>query len=82
MAVRTSMMLLSGLMFLSGCVGGPEAYETEPVKLNTEKGIVTCQLYTKERVIWDRAIDRPDNMSVQEADAICLAEGLRQQQAE
>ncbi|KIC19405.1 hypothetical protein [Leisingera sp. ANG-DT] len=62
---------------LSGCVS-PENYETTPVQLQTSKGIVTCQLYTKERVLWDRSIDRPATMSVQEADAICKQEGQRQ----
>jgi type IV pilus biogenesis protein CpaD/CtpE len=63
---------------LAGCVQSPEAYETTPVKVETPKGIVTCQLYTREIVVWDRAIDRPAKMGVQEADAICRAEGERQ----
>lgn len=62
---------------LSGCVS-PEQFETTPVQLQTSKGIVTCQLYTKDRVLWDRSIDRPAAMSVQEADAICKQEGQRQ----
>ncbi len=66
---------------LSGCSIDPQNYETTPVQLKTAKGIVTCQLYTKERVLWDRAIDRPNNMSVREADNICRAEGERQKRA-
>lgn len=70
---------LMALIVVAGCVGDPTAYETAPVKLKTEKGTVTCQLYTREQVIWDRAIDRPANMSVKEADELCRAEGRRQQ---
>ncbi|WWR46464.1 hypothetical protein RZ517_17115 [Roseovarius sp. S88] len=65
-------------LVLAGCTGDPRSYETTPVQVKTAKGIVTCQLYTKERVLWDRAIDRPDNMSVREADDVCRAEGIRQ----
>ncbi|WP_317056752.1 hypothetical protein [Roseovarius rhodophyticola] len=64
---------------LAGCSVDPRNFETTPVQVKTAKGIVTCQLYTKERVLWDRAIDRPDNMSVREADDVCRAEGIRQQ---
>lgn len=63
---------------LAACVSDPRAYETEPVKVQTSKGTVTCQLYTKDLVRWDRSISRPSNMSVDEADAICQAEGARQ----
>lgn len=64
---------------LTGCGGlDPQSYETTPVQLKTPKGIVVCQLYTREQVLWDRAIDRPGTMSVREADDICRAEGLRQ----
>ncbi len=65
-------------LVLAGCSVDPQNFETTPVQVKTAKGIVTCQLYTKERVLWDRAIDRPDNMSVREADDVCRAEGIRQ----
>lgn len=73
-------MGLAGLALLTttGCAIDPRNFETEPVDVATSRGIVTCQLYTKESVVWDRAIDRPDDMSVQEADDICRAEGSRQ----
>lgn len=64
-------------MVLVGCDLSPEAYESEPVKVQTQAGIVTCQLYTRELVVWDRAIDRPEGMSVSTADAICVDEGQR-----
>lgn len=67
---------------LSACVGSPRQYETTPVEISTPKGNVTCQLYTREQVIWDRAIARPNNMSTTEADNYCIAEGRRQQQGQ
>ncbi|MEX0348632.1 MAG: hypothetical protein AB3N15_04335 [Paracoccaceae bacterium] len=65
-------------VILSGCVPSPENYETTPVQVQSAKGIVTCQLYSKDLVVWDRAIDRPNNMGVQEADDICREEGRRE----
>jgi hypothetical protein len=47
------------------------------VKVSTPQGVVTCQLYKHDRVIWDRAISRPETMSVATADAVCVAEGKR-----
>ncbi len=75
--VRLFMLGVVSSFAVAGCVQSPAAYETTPVKLKTPKGVVTCQLYSKEQVIWDRSIDRPNSMSVKEADDICLAEGLR-----
>ena len=73
-------MVMAGLALLgaTACSIDPRDFETEPVEVATSKGVVTCQLYTKERVTWDRAIDRPDNMSGEEADDVCRAEGARQ----
>ncbi len=61
------------VLALSACA--PERYESTPVVLETAQGPVTCQLYTKEIVSWDRSIDRPAAMSVKAADALCLEEG-------
>lgn len=69
------------ILAVAGCVASPVEYETTPVKVETTKGIVTCQLYTKDLVVWDRAIDRPASMSVQEADGVCRAEGDRRKNA-
>lgn len=71
--------LFIGLMTLplSGCFD-PQNYETEPVRVETRQGVVTCQLYTRERVLWDRSIHRPETMSVETADQVCRAEGARQ----
>lgn len=67
--------LIVSAVGISGCVPSPTHYETTPVQVQTAKGVVTCQLYTPERVLWDRAIDRPNSMSVEEGDAVCRAEG-------
>ncbi|SNX71124.1 hypothetical protein SAMN05878503_10877 [Cereibacter ovatus] len=68
----------AALAVVAGCSIDPKTYETEPVTIDTPRGKVVCQLYTKELVTWDRAIDRPARMSIAEADAICRAEGQRQ----
>lgn len=68
---------LSAVTLATGCAD-PQNYETPPVIVQTAKGPVTCQLYTKRLVLWDRSIDRPDAMGVQEADNICRAEGKRE----
>lgn len=73
--------LLATTAFLSACAQDPRAYETTPVEVKTKQGTVVCQLYTRERVLWDRAIDRPSTMSVRAADDICRAEGLRRKNA-
>lgn len=78
---KTAPALVLGLTLLSACVQSPADYETTPVNVDTPKGTVTCQLYRPDLVVWDRAIDRPNSMSVAEADAICQNEGLRRKKA-
>nr|WP_321252949.1 hypothetical protein [uncultured Ruegeria sp.] len=71
-------LVLPVLAAITACVPSPESLETTPVQVQTPKGVVTCQLYTLNRVIWDRAIDYPaTKMSVAEADAYCRQEGQR-----
>ena len=71
-------LLLPVVISLAACIPSPEDLETEPVKVQTPKGQVTCQLYRHDRVTWDRAINFPaDKMSVPEADAYCRQEGQR-----
>ena len=72
----TAVATLSAIT-LSGCALNPKFHETTPVQVETKKGIVTCQLYTSETTIWDRAIAVPDDMSILEGDAICKAEGAK-----
>lgn len=67
-----------GGLLVAGCVPNPDQFATEPVEINTPGGVVTCQLYTPNRVIWDRSVARPDTMTVQQADNYCRGEGQRQ----
>ncbi|SMO41726.1 hypothetical protein [Ruegeria faecimaris] len=73
-----TLILLPVLASLTACIPSPKDLETTPVKVQTPKGVVTCQLYRQNRVDWDRAIDFPaTKMSVPEADAYCRQEGQR-----
>lgn len=65
---------LAGL--LAAC--SPQQFETAPVTVQTAQGPVVCQLYTRNRLDWDRAISRPEGMTVEQADTICRNEGIRQ----
>ncbi len=62
---------------LSACSLGPEAFETEPVRVPTDQGDVYCQLYTRNSVTWDRSIRHPESMSVNQADDICFDMGYK-----
>ena len=71
-------LTLPVLAVLTACIPSPEDLETTPVKIQTPKGEVTCQLYRQDRVTWDRAINYPGTkMTVPEADAYCRQEGQR-----
>ncbi|WP_170348736.1 MULTISPECIES: hypothetical protein [Ruegeria] len=71
-------LMLTVVASLAACIPSPEDLETDPVQVQTSKGVVTCQLYRPDRVIWDRAIDYPaTKMSVAEADGYCRQEGQR-----
>lgn len=61
---------------LSGCVQ-LQSYETAPVSVSSPQGVVTCQLYTSNQVLWDEAIHVPNGMSIDTGDAICRDEGHR-----
>ncbi len=65
---------IPALVALSAC-SNPEHYETDPVQVQTSRGIVTCQIYLTSMVVWDRSIDRPSNMGVKEADEYCRRAG-------
>jgi hypothetical protein len=78
MGLRNAALLTGFVLAVAACVPDPKSFETEPVVINTSAGAVTCQLYTAEIVALDRAINRPQGMSVAEADGICQAEGRRQ----
>ncbi len=65
---------------LSGCVPS-QSYESAPVQVQTSQGVVTCQLYTKDIVLWDRALSHPTEISAQAADQVCTDEGKRRKNA-
>ena len=69
--------LALGLAVLAACT--PQQFESDPVTVQTAQGPVTCQLYTRNMLDWDRSINRPDTMSVAAADQICRAEGQKRQ---
>ena len=81
MPIKSPFLLLPIALMLSACSMDPKDYETTPVKIASPSGPVTCQLYTKNLVVWDRSIDRPAKMSVTEADALCKAEGEKEKSA-
>ena len=68
--------ILVCIALLAGC-SVRSGFETTPVEVQTAKGVVTCQLYTNRRVLWDEAISMPSSMGTQEANGICRAEGQR-----
>ncbi len=74
----TSMLGCAAFVVLAGCSIDPRNYETAPVQVETAQGVVTCQLYTRDTVIWDRATAVPAGMSIPQADEVCKAEGRRQ----
>lgn len=76
---KPALVLALGAGLLAACT--PREMETTPVKVETAKGTVTCQLYTRDMVYWDRAIHRPDSMTADQADAVCIAKGHELQRA-
>lgn len=73
MVGRPVLALVLGGLLLAAC--SPRDMETTPVKVETAKGTVVCQLYTHDLVYWDRSIQRPDGMSADQADGVCAAKG-------
>lgn len=65
----------AALLAASGCTDVKRGYETPPVAVSTAQGAVTCQLYTPNAVLWDRALSKPATMSDADANRQCRAEG-------
>lgn len=76
MTYHQSLTALAACAVLAGCTD-LSAFETEPVQVATQQGTVTCQLYRKNQVLLDRAIDAPLGMTIATADRFCQAEGIR-----
>lgn len=72
---KARFLALAAVMAAAAC--SPKQFETDPVTLDSPQGPVVCQLYTKTRLDWDRAVTHPDAMPVETADAMCEAEGVR-----
>lgn len=70
----TKYLALTALIALAAC-DVKENYETDPVTVSTKDGAVSCQLYTPNVVLWDRALSRPAAMSDADANRQCRAEG-------
>ncbi|MDB6178769.1 hypothetical protein PAF17_14825 [Paracoccus sp. Z330] len=62
--------------FIAAC--SPKSFESAPVTVETAQGPVICQLYTKSLGDWDRSVSRPEGMSLETADQVCVAEGQRE----
>ena len=73
-------LALVSVTTLVGCADGLDkaSYATTPVQVETDQGVVTCQLYREDLVLWDEAISKPSSMTIAEADAICQNEGYKQ----
>ncbi|MTH78852.1 hypothetical protein GL286_14055 [Paracoccus aestuariivivens] len=73
--------LALGLLSFSACSNDPADYETPVVTVKTEAGDVTCQLYRRDMVLWDRALTKPATLSDEAANAACRNEGGRERNA-
>lgn len=62
---------------VAGCELTPDQFETPPVTVKTSQGFVSCQLYSHDYVLWDRAIDWPNVLNGEQADRYCQQEGRR-----
>jgi hypothetical protein len=71
--LHATLLLSMGIFALGAC--SPRDLETQPLEVSTAEGIVVCQLYTTDLVYWDRSVGRPEGMSSQEADAVCVDAG-------
>jgi len=72
-------LALGSMVLVTGCAASLDkaSYATDPVQVETDQGVVTCQLYRHNQVLWDEAIAKPASMTIEEADAVCLNEGYR-----
>lgn len=61
---------------LSACVT-ERTFESVPIEVTTDRGVVTCQLYGQNQVVLDRALSHPAAMTSAEAHRACREEGGR-----
>ena len=70
--------LFCALFIITRCANKKE-HEMTPIRLNTPEGLVVCQLYALDLVMWDTSITRPKSTSKETADKIFIAECARLQ---
>lgn len=75
MRYLTSPVALIGGLAVAGC--SMAEFETDPVEVVIPAVTVTCQLYSRDIVMLDRAIDSPPGMTIAQADVVCRAYGQR-----
>ena len=81
--MKRILLSAAGLALLGACSSGnplanPKAYETPEQDIFVQDhGIVSCQLYTRELVVWDRAVHWPQTLPQEVADEFCLREGQK-----
>ncbi|MDS9466196.1 hypothetical protein RGQ15_01200 [Paracoccus sp. MBLB3053] len=63
---------------VSVCACDKTEYESATVTVDTVEGPVTCQLYRRDMVLWDRALTRPATMTDSAANEACRTEGYRE----
>ena len=68
--------LFCALFIITGCANKKE-HETTPIRLSTPEGLVVCQLYSLDLIMWDTSITWPKSISKETADKIRIAEGAR-----
>ncbi len=79
--LKTTILLgMVSFITLSGCAVNHRNYESTPVRVQTSKGEVLCQLYSVYYVKWDEAIRVPANMNIVTGNDIFRNEGQRLRQ--
>lgn len=72
-------LVLAGLLVSACSIESKSSFESPEVVVTTDAGPVTCQLYTRDELIWDRATLRPSTLTDDQANQICRDEGVRLQ---
>ena len=73
--MKTKLILLAAVLTLTAC-GKGLSIDPNPKVAYTDKGAVTCILYTENIKLWDKAVSRPANLSDDVAHAICKSVGF------
>ena len=71
-------MYVLRVFIITDCTNKKE-HETTPIRLNTPEGLLVCQLYALDFIMWDTSITRLKSMIKETANKICISEGARLQ---